>query len=97
MRHVTEMEPREHVSPVDLLAVESDPGDFQRVVDELLFGIAPVGAAGDTADLLAPLDEMQWALDSLLPSREGEIYSRAEELSPAARDWLVQTFGTSHV
>jgi len=82
---------------LDQLAVESDPGDFQGVMDEMLFGTAHEVMAGDGAELLAPVDEMQWALESLMPSREGEIYSRVEELSPSARDWLLAALDTSHV
>ncbi len=70
----------------------SDPEALRRALEDL-FPATEVTVTGNENDAVAEMpaaDDLEKALDTVLPAEESEIYTQVEDLPPEARRWLVQ-------
>lgn len=70
----------------------SDPEALRRALEDLFpaIEVTVTGNENDTVGEMPAADELEKALDTILPAEESEIYTQVEDLPPDARRWLVQ-------
>jgi len=84
-------------SGLDPLVERADPDHLERTLENVFPELQASAPGGGSLEAVPAAEEMEEALEAVLPADDTDIFSTAQDLPPEARRWFVEVLGPGRV